>query len=38
MEIRGVGIIDVSVMYGIGAVIRSKSIDMVIHLEHWDSK
>ena len=35
MEIRGVGIIDVSVMYGIGAVIRSKSIDMEIHLEMW---
>ena len=35
MEIRGVGIIDVSVMYGIGAVIQSKSIDMQIHLEMW---
>lgn len=35
MEIRGVGIIDVSVMYGIGAVISSKSIDMQIHLEMW---
>ena len=35
MEIRGVGIIDVSVMYGIGAVSTSKSIDMQIHLEMW---
>ncbi len=36
MEIRGVGIIDIATMYGIGAVIQSKSIDMVVHLELWD--
>ncbi|MEG1513876.1 MAG: HPr(Ser) kinase/phosphatase [Clostridia bacterium] len=35
MEIRGVGIIDISTMFGIGAVIRSKSIDMVVHFELW---
>ena len=35
MEIRGVGIIDISTMYGIGAVARSKSIEMVVHLETW---
>ena len=35
MEIRGIGIIDIRAMYGIGAVIQSKTIDMVIHLEHW---
>ena len=38
MEIRGIGLIDIRAMYGIGAVIRSKSIDLVVHLEHWDSK
>ena len=27
MEIRGVGIIDIATMYGVGAVIRSKTID-----------
>lgn len=37
MEIRGVGIINVKNMYGVGAVINSKSIDMVIHLELWDN-
>jgi HPr kinase/phosphorylase len=37
MEIRGVGIIDVSTMYGAGAIMRSKHIDMVIHLELWQS-
>lgn len=35
MEIRGVGIIDIATMYGIGAVIRSRVIDMVVHLEPW---
>ena len=37
MEIRGVGIIDIATMYGVGAVIRSKSIDMEVHLEMWQS-
>lgn len=35
MEIRGIGIIDIRAMYGIGAVARSKSIDLVIRLENW---
>ncbi len=35
MEIRGIGIIDIRAMYGIGSVIRTKTIDIVIHLEHW---
>ncbi len=38
MEIRGIGIIDIRAMFGIGAVLRSKSIDMVIHLELWQEK
>ena len=37
MEIRGVGIIDIATMYGVGAVIRSKSIDMEVHLEMWQA-
>ena len=37
MEIRGVGIIDVSTMYGAGAIMRSMTIDMVIHLELWQA-
>ncbi len=35
MEIRGIGIIDIRAMFGIGSVITSKTIDLVIHLEHW---
>ena len=37
MEIRGVGIIDISTMYGVGAVIRNKTIDMEVHLEMWQA-
>ncbi len=37
MEIRGIGIIDIRAMYGIGAVSLSSSIDLVIHMEKWDS-
>ena len=36
MEIRGIGVIDVKAMYGIGAVSVSKSIDLMIELEIWD--
>ena len=36
MEIRGIGVIDVRAMYGIGAVTVSKSIDLILGLEVWD--
>ncbi len=38
MEIRGIGIIDIKAMYGISAVLASKTIDMIIHLEPWKEK
>jgi len=38
MEIRGVGIIDIKAMYGIGSVLVHKSIDLVIHLEKWEEQ
>ena len=38
MEIRGIGLIDIKAMYGIGAVMASKSIDLAIHLEPWNEK
>ena len=37
MEIRGVGIIDIATMYGVGAVIPSKSIDFEVHMELWQA-
>ena len=36
MEIRGIGIIDVSHMYGVGAVMLEKSIDIIMEMEDWD--
>ena len=35
MEIRGLGIVDIRSLYGIGAVKNSKKIDMVLNLETW---
>ena len=36
MEIRGVGIIDIQKMFGIGFVMEEKSIEIIINLEDWD--
>jgi HPr kinase/phosphorylase len=36
MELRGIGLIDVSVLYGMGTVVREKDIDICIHLEPGD--
>lgn len=36
LEIRGIGIIDVRSLYGVGAVKNSKTIDLVVHLESWN--
>lgn len=36
MEIRGVGIIDIQKMYGVGFVMEEKSIEIIINLEDWD--
>ncbi len=38
MELRGIGIIDVRSLYGIGAVINEKSIDLVIEMEDWNDQ
>ena len=35
LEIRGLGIIDIRNMYGVGAVIHDKSIDIVMNFEAW---
>ena len=36
IELRGIGIINVKELFGIGAVKQFKSIDMVVKLEIWD--
>lgn len=36
MEIRGVGIIDVQRLFGVGYVMEEKEVELIIHLEAWD--
>ncbi|MDR1093164.1 MAG: HPr(Ser) kinase/phosphatase, partial [Clostridiales bacterium] len=36
MEVRGIGIIDVRSMYGVGAVKLTKVLDLVVEMEPWD--
>ena len=38
IEIRGVGVIDVQQLFGMGAVKITEKIDMVIQLELWDGE
>ncbi|SHF36182.1 Hpr(Ser) kinase/phosphatase [Caldanaerobius fijiensis DSM 17918] len=35
IEIRGIGILDVKNLYGVGAIRNSKEIDMIVQLEEW---
>ncbi len=36
IELRGIGIIDVKTLFGVGSVKDTQSIDLVIKLEEWD--
>lgn len=36
IELRGIGIIDVKTLFGVGSVENTKSINLVIRLEDWD--
>ena len=38
LELRGIGVINVRHIYGVGAVKPESSIDLVVHLEPWDDK
>jgi HPr kinase/phosphorylase len=38
MEIRGVGIIDVKAVFGVGCVRNTKRIGLIVELEEWDQK
>ena len=37
MEIRGVGLIDITVLFGVRAVRQQKRIEVVVQLDDWDS-
>lgn len=36
MEIRGIGILDIKRLYGLGAVKQWEAIDLAVNLEQWD--
>jgi HPr kinase/phosphorylase len=36
MEIRGLGIINVAHLFGVGAIRDKKQVQLVVHLENWD--
>lgn len=35
LEVRGIGIIDISALYGLSSIIPEKEITLVMHFEHW---
>jgi HPr kinase/phosphorylase len=38
MEIRGLGIVNIESLFGVGAIRDKKRIELVIRLEEWDNK
>jgi HPr kinase/phosphorylase len=38
IEVRGLGIIDIVEMFGVGALLEEKKLDLVIQLEKWNPK
>ena len=38
MELRGIGVIDISRLLGMGAIKLNQEIDLVVNLEPWDDK
>jgi len=36
IEVRGIGLIDVAAMFGVGAVRREKRVDLLVHLRSWE--
>lgn len=38
MELRGIGIIDIRQMFGVGSVLLNKAVNMQVHLENWVEK
>lgn len=38
MEIRGIGIINLANIFGVGAIREKKQVQLMVHLEEWDSE
>jgi HPr kinase/phosphorylase len=37
MEIRGIGLVDISALFGVRAIRQQKRIEVVVQLEDWDN-
>jgi len=37
IEVRGIGIVDVRYLFGVGAVVEEKSVELVMDLEFWQA-
>ena len=37
MEVRGIGVIDIRRIHGLGAVKQTQRIDLIVHLEQWEN-
>ena len=37
LEIRGIGLLDIKSLYGVGSVKPTKTIDLIAHIESWDN-
>ena len=35
LEVRGIGIIDITALYGLTSMLQSKKIKLIMHFEHW---
>lgn len=38
MEVRGMGIIDITQLYGLSSTSQSKNVELIIHLQHWEGE
>lgn len=38
LEVRGLGVINIADIFGVGSVLEEKKLDLVINLENWDPK
>ena len=36
IELRGIGIVDIKMLFGVSSVKETQAVDLVIHLEDWD--
>src|SRR5690606_34772114 len=38
MEVRGMGIIDITQLYGLSSTSQAKNVDLIIHLQRWEGE